>query len=326
MNSRVKQAQKEGASVADISAGLSYSVVKNALFKVIKIRDPKQMGEKIIVQGGTFLNNSVLRAFELTCGREVVRPDKAGLMGAYGSALVALSRDDGKGSTLASLEKLENFTIQKTTARCGRCSNNCLLTISKFADGTRYITNNRCERGAGLGSKSKELLPNLFDYKYKRLFDYEPLDPETAPRGVVGIPRVLGLYENYPFWFTLFTKLGYSVKLSPKSSREIYDRGIETMPSESVCYPAKLSHGHIMSLLDEGVKFIFYPALPYEMDNGGGGDNHYNCPVVATYSEVIKNSVPELRADDITFMNPFCLYMTRTECLNVLSRSSCRSV
>lgn len=305
MNSRVKQAQKEGASVADISAGLSYSVVKNALFKVIKIRDPKQMGEKIIVQGGTFLNNSVLRAFELTCGREVVRPDKAGLMGAYGSALVALSRDDGKGSTLAPLEKLENFTIQKTTARCGRCSNNCLLTISKFADGTRYITNNRCERGAGLGSKSKELLPNLFDYKYKRLFDYEPLDPETAPRGVVGIPRVLGLYENYPFWFTLFTKLGYSVKLSPKSSREIYDRGIETMPSESVCYPAKLSHGHIMSLLDEGVKFIFYPALPYEMDNGGGGDNHYNCPVVATYSEVIKNSVPELRADDITFMNPF---------------------
>ena len=149
MNSRVKQAQKEGASVADISAGLSYSVVKNALFKVIKIRDPKQMGEKIIVQGGTFLNNSVLRAFELTCGREVVRPDKAGLMGAYGSALVALSRDDGKGSTLAPLEKLENFTIQKTTARCGRCSNNCLLTISKFADGTRYITNNRCERGAG---------------------------------------------------------------------------------------------------------------------------------------------------------------------------------
>ncbi len=304
MNSRVKQAQKEGASVADISAGLSYSVVKNALFKVIKIRDPKAMGEKIIVQGGTFLNDSVLRAFELTCGREVIRPDKAGLMGAYGSALVALERDDNEGSTIAKPEKLENFEIKKTTARCGRCSNNCLLTISRFNDGTKYITNNRCERGAGLGTK-KSTLPNLFEYKYNRLFDYEPLAEAEAPRGVVGIPRVLGLYENYPFWFTFFTKLGYSVKLSPKSSREIYDRGIETMPSESVCYPAKLSHGHIMKLLDDGVKFIFYPSLPYEMDNGGGGDNHYNCPVVATYSEVIKNSVPELRENDITFMNPF---------------------
>ncbi len=305
MNSRVKQAQKEGASVADISAGLSYSVVKNALFKVIKIRDPKAMGEKIIVQGGTFMNLSVLRAFELTCGREVTRPDKAGLMGAYGSALVAMQRDDGKGSSIAKPEALENFTIQKSTARCGRCSNNCLLTISKFADGKRFITNNRCERGAG-GSEKKSDLPNLFDYKYKRLFEhYEPLPEKEAKRGVVGLPRVLGMYENYPFWFTFFTELGYSVKLSPKSSREIYDMGIETMPSESVCYPAKLSHGHIVSLLKDGVEFIFYPSLTYEMDNGGGGDNHYNCPVVASYSEVIKNSVPELRERKIRFMNPF---------------------
>lgn len=304
MNSRVKQAQKEGASVADISAGLSYSVVKNALFKVIKIRDPKAMGEKIIVQGGTFMNQSVLRAFELTCGREVVRPDKAGLMGAYGSALIAMQRDDGKGSTIAHLDQLENFTIQKSTARCGKCSNNCLLTISKFSDGTRFITNNRCERGAGLGGK-KSSLPNLYDYKYHRLFDYAPLPENEAKRGVVGIPRVLGLYENYPFWFTFFTNLGYSVKLSPKSSREIYDMGIETMPSESVCYPAKLAHGHIVSLINDGVKFIFYPALPYEMKNGTTGDNHYNCPVVATYSEVIKNSVPELRDHTIKFMNPF---------------------
>ncbi len=304
MNSRVKQAQKEGASVADISAGLSYSVVKNALFKVIKIRDPKAMGEKIIVQGGTFLNDSVLRAFELTCGREVVRPDKAGLMGAYGSALVAIERDDGVKSTVAPADRLENFGITKTTARCGRCANNCLLTISRFDDGTRFITNNRCERGAGGTAKSSGL-PNLFDYKYKRLFDYEPLSEDKAPRGTVGLPRVLGMYENYPFWFTFFTNLGYSVKLSPKSGRDIYDMGIETMPSESVCYPAKLSHGHIMSLLHDGVKFIFYPSLPYEMDNGGGGDNHYNCPVVATYSEVIKNSVPELREEGITFLNPF---------------------
>ena len=304
MNSRVKQAQKEGASVADISAGLSYSVVKNALFKVIKIRDPKDMGEKIIVQGGTFMNNSVLRAFELTCGREAVRPDKAGLMGAYGSALIAMNRDDGEGSTIATADKLDSFSITKSTARCGRCSNNCLLTISKFGDGTRFITNNRCERGAGLGTKKSDL-PNLFDYKYKRLFDYKPTPKETAKRGVVGIPRVLGLYENYPFWFTFFTELGYSVLLSPDSSREVYELGIETMPSESVCYPAKLSHGHIVWLIENGADFIFYPALPYEMDNGGKGDNHYNCPVVATYSEVIKNSVPELRDKEIKFMNPF---------------------
>lgn len=304
MNSRVKQAQKEGASVADISAGLSYSVVKNALFKVIKVRDPKAMGEKIIVQGGTFMNQSVLRAFELTCGRDVVRPDKAGLMGAYGSALVAMQRDDDTGTTTAKPENLANFTIKKSTARCGKCSNNCLLTISRFSDGTKFITNNRCERGAGLNTK-KSGLPNLYEYKYNRLFDYQPLDESKAKRGVVGIPRVLGLYEDYPFWFTFFTSLGYSVKLSPKSSREIYDRGIETMPSESVCYPAKLAHGHIMSLLDDGVKFIFYPSLPYEMKNGTSGDNHYNCPVVATYSEVIKNSVPELRDHKINFMNPF---------------------
>ncbi len=304
MNSRVKQAQKEGASVADISAGLSYSVVKNALFKVIKIRDPKAMGEKIIVQGGTFMNHSVLRAFELTCGREVVRPDKAGLMGAYGSALIAMQRDDGEGSGVSKLEQLESFTIEKSTARCGRCSNNCLLTISKFSDGRRFITNNRCERGAGTGA-GKATLPNLYEYKYNRLFNYTPIPAEEAKRGVVGIPRVLGMYENYPFWFTFFTELGYSVKLSPKSSREIYDMGIETMPSESVCYPAKLSHGHIMALLNDGVEFIFYPSLPYEMKNGDHGDNHYNCPVVATYSEVIKNSVPELRDKKIRFMNPF---------------------
>ncbi len=305
MNSRVKQAQKEGASVADISAGLSYSVVKNALFKVIKIRDPQAMGEKIIVQGGTFMNASVLRAFELTCGREVVRPDKAGLMGAYGSALVAMQRDDGTGSTISKPDALENFTIQKSTARCGRCSNNCLLTISKFSDGKRFITNNRCERGAGTGA-GKSTLPNMYDFKLKRLFDtYKPIPKEEAKRGIVGIPRVLGMYENYPFWFTFLTALGYSVLLSPKSSRDIYDMGIETMPSESVCYPAKLAHGHIEWLLNNGADFIFYPSLTYEMDNGGKGDNHYNCPVVATYSEVIKNSVPRLRDHDVRFMNPF---------------------
>ncbi len=303
MNSRVKQAQKEGATVADISAGLSYSVVKNALFKVIKLRDTASMGEKIIVQGGTFMNDSVLRAFELIVGKDVVRPDKAGLMGAYGSALVALERDDGKGSKIAKLEALDGFKVEKTAARCGRCSNNCLLTISKFPDGSRYISNNRCERGAGNVS-TKEKLPNLYDYKYHLLFDRECLPEGEAKRGVIGLLRVLGMYENYPFWHKLFTELGFSVKLSPKSSREIYDRGIETMPSESVCYPAKLAHGHIQALIDDGVKLIFYPSMPYEMGNDNGGDNHYNCPVVATYSEVIRNSVPELRKD-VKFMNPF---------------------
>ncbi|MBD5111092.1 MAG: 2-hydroxyacyl-CoA dehydratase [Ruminococcaceae bacterium] len=307
MNSRVKQAQKEGATVADISAGLSYSVVKNALFKVIKLRDTASMGTKIIVQGGTFMNDSVLRAFELIVGKDVIRPDKAGLMGCYGAALIALERDDGERSSIADLEHLESFKVEKTAARCGKCSNNCLLTITKFPDGSRYISNNRCERGAG-NVQSGEKLPNLYDWKYHLLFDRECLDEQSAKRGAIGLPRVLGMYENYPFWHRLFTELGFCVKLSPKSSRSIYDKGIETMPSESVCYPAKLAHGHIQSLIDEGLKLIFYPSMPYEMANDNGGDNHYNCPVVATYSEVIKNSVPELRPDNknyVKFLNPF---------------------
>jgi predicted CoA-substrate-specific enzyme activase len=309
MNSRVKQAQKEGASVSDISAGLSYSVVKNALFKVIKIRDSAELGKSIIVQGGTFLNDSVLRAFELVTGREVFRPDKAGLMGAYGAALVALERDDGEGSTLADSEKIENLTIKKTTARCGKCANNCLLTISKFSDNSLYITNNRCEKSDTTKKKnSEDLLPDLYEWKYNRLFDYyNPLEEKSAKRGTVGIPRVLGMFENYPFWFRFFTELGYSVKLSPHSSREIYDLGMETMPSESVCYPAKIAHGHVASLINDGVEFIFMPSLPYEMDEREltQGDNHYNCPVVATYGEVIKNCMPELREHKVNFMNPF---------------------
>ena len=315
MNSRVKQAQKEGASVGDISAGLSYSVVKNALFKVIKIRDSKQLGESIIVQGGTFLNDSVLRAFELVTGREVFRPDKAGLMGAYGAALTAVARDDKKGSSVASKEKLDDLKVQKTTARCGKCPNKCLLTVSKFSDKSVYITNNRCEKGDVSSNKTKKNnLPDLYEWKYNRLFNYyKPLPEKSAKRGVVGIPRVLGMFENYPFWFAFFTELGYSVKLSPHSSREIYDLGIETMPSESVCYPAKLSHGHVTALINEGVRFVFLPCLSYEMDERAetGADNHYNCPVVATYGEVIKNSVPELRDHSkdcpnfVKFMNPF---------------------
>ncbi|MDE6029613.1 MAG: 2-hydroxyacyl-CoA dehydratase [Clostridiales bacterium] len=307
MNSRVKQAQKEGASVADISAGLAYSVVKNALFKVIKLRDAAEMGEKIIVQGGTFLNESVLRAFELVSGREVVRPNQAGLMGAYGAALISRNNYTGGKSSIKTKAELDKFRVIKSSRRCEKCGNHCLLTVSEFDDGRTFITNNRCERGGNAPDKTVEKLPNLFDEKYKRLFAYyRPLPEDKAPRGVVGIPRVLNIYENYPFWFTFFTELGFSVKLSPRSSRDVYSRGIETMPSESVCYPAKIAHGHIQSLIDDGVKFIFYPCLPYERKEDERADNHYNCPVVGSYPEVIRlNMRDEFKANAVTFAAPF---------------------
>lgn len=306
MNSRVKQAQKEGASVADISAGLAYSVVKNALFKVIKMRDSAEMGEKIIVQGGTFLNESVLRAFELISGREVVRPDQAGLMGAYGCALISMRNYDGGKSGVKSAEELDSFSAVKSNRRCEKCGNHCLLTITKFSDGREFVTNNRCERGAGKEEKKADLPPNLFASKYKRLFGYyKPLDIKDAPRGVVGLPRALNMYENYPFWFTFFTRLGYRVELSPRSSRDIYNLGIDTMPSESVCYPAKLVHGHVTALVNKGVKFIFYPCVPYEIKEDENANNHYNCPIVSTYPEVIKNNMDEIFADGVVFQAPF---------------------
>lgn len=307
MNSRVKQAQKEGASVADISAGLAYSVVKNALFKVIKLRDAHEMGEKIIVQGGTFLNESVLRAFEKVSGREVVRPNQAGLMGAYGAALISRNNWTGGKSTIKTKAELEKFRVIKSSRRCEKCGNHCLLTISEFDDGRTFISNNRCERGGNAPEKAEEKPPNMFESKYKRLFAYyRPLPEDKAPRGTVGIPRVLNLYENYPFWFTFFTELGYSVKLSPRSSRDVYSKGIETMPSESVCYPAKIAHGHIQSLIDSGVKFVFYPCLPYERQEDPNADNHYNCPVVGSYPEVIRQNMrDEFIAKGVTFAAPF---------------------
>ncbi len=307
MNSRVKQAQKEGASVGDISAGLSYSVIKNALQKVIKIRDYDEMGQKIIVQGGTFFNDAVLRAFEKITGREVVRPDIAGMMGAYGAALIAQERvpAEQKRSHLISRDELSTFRAETEQTRCGKCSNNCLLTINHFGD-RKFISGNRCERGAGEDEKQKEELPNLYEFKYKRVFSYyKPLPLDQAPRGEVGIPRVLNLYENYPFWFTFFTKLGFAVKLSPRSTKKIFEEGMETIPSESVCYPAKLVHGHVMHLLRQGVKFIFYPCIPYEEKEQKKADNHYNCPIVTSYPETIKQNVEELQEQDIVFMNPF---------------------
>ena len=342
MNSRVKQAQKEGATVADISAGLSYSVIKNALFKVIKLRKASEIGTKVVVQGGTFNNDAVLRAFEKIAGVNVFRPDVAGLMGAYGAALIALDqwtdlimpkpgedpnapRPDVR-SNMATLEDLENFKVDLDLRRCGKCNNNCLLTINTFSTGDekrRFITGNRCERGAELegdaeivdasnakntnaGGDNDGPMPNLFAWKYNRLFSYKPLSKDEATRGDVGIPRVLNIYENYPLWFTFFTKLGFRVRLSPRSTRSVYEYGLETIPSESVCYPGKISHGHIESLLKSGVKFIFYPCAPYEQREDEGAGNHYNCPIVTSYPEVLRNNIDALRQDDsILFMNPF---------------------
>ncbi|MDW8801253.1 acyl-CoA dehydratase activase-related protein [Clostridium sp. A1-XYC3] len=305
MNSKVKQAQKEGATVGDISAGLSYSVIKNALFKVIKIRNPKELGGKIIVQGGTFYNDSVLRAFELISEREVIRPDIAGIMGAFGAGLIARERYlEGYKSTLLSSDELDKFTTEVDMKRCGKCANNCLLTINTFSDGRAFISGNRCERGTGL-EKADVDIPNLYDYKYRRIFKYTPLKKEDAKRGQVGIPRVLNMYENYPFWFTFFTQLGFRVELSPRSSKQVYELGIETIPSESACYPAKIVHGHIVSLVKKGVKFIFYPCIPYEQKEQVEADNNYNCPMVTSYPEVIKNNMDILKEENIKFMSPF---------------------
>ena len=305
MNSRVKQAQKEGAPVTDISAGLAYSVIKNALLKVIKITDPAQMGKNIVVQGGTFYNEAVLRAFEIVSEREAIRPDIAGLMGAFGAALLARERyKPGVCTTLLSPDALKTLKIETTHSRCKACENNCLLTINNFDAGVtkRFISGNRCERGVGKEGTNADL-PNLFAAKYNRVFDYKPL--ENAPRGTVGIPRVLNMYENYPLWHTFFTELGYRVQLSPRSSRGLYELGIESIPSESECYPAKLVHGHIMALIQQGCEYIFYPSITHEKCLVSGADQIFNCPIVTSYPENIKNNVEELGAIGINFRNPF---------------------
>ncbi|MBQ7612047.1 MAG: 2-hydroxyacyl-CoA dehydratase [Spirochaetaceae bacterium] len=326
MNSRVKQAQKEGSSVGDISAGLSYSVIKNALFKVIKLRDADSIGTKIIVQGGTFNNDAVLRAFELISGKNAVRPDVAGLMGAYGAALIARSQWEEAGSNMtqvsgiATIQALKNFHVDLKLCRCGKCQNNCLLTINTFSNNTipnneefrTFVTGNRCERGLELDGvhlaekKKQEPLPNLYEWKLRRTFDYKPLPKEQASRGQIGIPRVLNMYENYPFWFTFFTTLKFQVLLSARSNRSIYEMGLESIPSESVCYPGKIVHGAIEWLLKRGVKHIFYPCIPYESIEDKTANNHYNCPIVTSYPEVIKNNIEIFRKDsDIQYMNPF---------------------
>lgn len=308
MNSRVKQAQKEGASVGDISAGLCYSVIKNALQKVIKIRNVEELGVNIVAQGGTFYSDAVLRTFENTLGREVIRPDISGIMGAFGVALIAKEKwEEGSSSTILNTDELEDFSTEIELKRCGKCGNNCLLTVNQFSDGRSFISGNRCEKGSGNDDfLDVEKLPNMYDYKYKRLFSYRPLDKTRAIRGEVGIPRVLNIYENYPFWFTFFTELKYRVVLSPHSSKQVYEEGIESIPSESVCYPAKIVHGHIMNLLKRGLKYIFYPCISYEVKEIEEADNCYNCPIVMSYPETIKHNVDEIiNADDFTYMNPF---------------------
>ena len=309
MNSKIKQAQKEGYSVGDISAGLSYSVIKNAIQKVMKVRDVKTLGNHIVVQGGTFYNDAVLRAFELIVGKNVVRPDIAGLMGAYGVALLAKEQyetnlDMEYKSKISKPEDLDSLKIDISHIRCNGCENHCLLTINKFSNGSKYISGNRCEKGAGIVDKKTEL-PNLVKYKFERIFGYTPLDEKDSTRGTIGIPRVLNMYEDYPFWFTFLTNLGFRVVLSEKSNRKTYEKGMESMPSESVCFPAKLSHGHIISLIDQGIKTIFYPCMPYSRKEYEKADNHYNCPIVISYSEVLKNNVEELKDKNIKFINPF---------------------
>lgn len=309
MNSKVKQAQKEGATMGDISAGLSYSVIKNALYKVIKLRDPDEAGERIAVQGGTFLNEAVLRAFELIIGREVVRLDIAGIMGAYGAAIIA--KDNYIAGTESSILKagdLDRFSMENTHTRCKGCENSCLLTINKFGDGSRFITGNRCEKGEGKDPGAKKL-PDMYEYKYNRVFGYTPLSEEKATRGVIGIPRVLNMYENYPFWFTFLTRLGFRVVLSPHSNKNLYEGGMETISSDTACYPAKLVHGHVKWLVDQGVKMIFYPSINFERKEDGDAPNHYNCPIVATYPEVISKNMDDIFEEhNVRFIHPFLPY------------------
>ena len=313
MNSRVKQAQKEGATVGDIAAGLSYSVIKNALFKVIKLRDPKEIGTQVIVQGGTFMSDATLRAFEQLTGVNAVRPDIAGCMGAYGAALLARDRAGADGiSSILSADEIASLTVTQRHARCGRCSNNCQLTINDFGGGRRFITGNRCEKGAGHRSNKPEA-PNVFAQKNALLFDRESLDPDAAPRGTVGIPRALNMYENYPFWHTFFTKLGFSVVLSDNSTKQTYEAGIESMPSESVCYPAKLSHGHIMNLIDKDPDFIWMPCVRWERKEDPTAGNCYNCPIVMSYPTALGLNIDEISEKHVEFMYPFVPYHDKIE-------------
>ncbi len=320
MNSRVKQAQKEGASVGDISAGLSYSVVRNALYKVIKIKDPDQLGQKVVVQGGTFLNDAILRCFEKVTGREVIRPNIAGLMGAFGAALIARERYSGQPTTLIEWKSLHAFKADAELTHCELCTNHCQLTITNFSNGERFVSGNRCERGTGQ-EIHRVLLPNLFDYKYKRLFQYKPLPLNQARRGIIGIPRTLNIYENYPLWFTFLSELGFRVIISGRSNHKLFELGMDSIPSESVCYPAKLAHGHVTDLIHKGVKLIFYPDISYEQREYKEANNHFNCPIVVSYPEVIRTNVEKLEDFKVRLLNPFLALHDRKKLVDQLFRA-----
>ena len=307
MNSNVKQAQKEGASVKDISAGLAYSVIKNALYKVIKLTDVSKLGKHIVVQGGTFYNKAVLRALEKITGVNVICPDISGIMGAFGAALIARERHENKPTTMLDLNEIINFKYTTSSVRCGKCQNNCLLTINKFMDNRKYISGNRCEKALG-GEISNNNIPNLVAYKRMRIFDYPPLSEGEAKRGIIGIPRVLNIYENYPFWATFFKELGFRVVLSPESTHKIYELGMESIPSESECYPAKLSHGHVEWLIKEGVKTIFHPSVFYEKKETKDAQNQYNCPIVVAYPENLKNNVDAITEGVVNYVRPFVAF------------------
>ncbi|MCT4507191.1 MAG: 2-hydroxyacyl-CoA dehydratase [Tepidibacter sp.] len=307
MNSKVKQAQKEGYDISDISAGLSYSVVKNALYKVIKIKDKNDLGDNIVVQGGTFYNDAILRCIEKILEKEVVRPDISGLMGAYGAAIISKNRYfNGYKTNLLIEEELKNFSVKTISTRCKKCSNNCSITINKFQNGEKFISGNRCEKGVNQ-IKSQHAF-DMYEYKYNKIFDYTPIEKEKAKRGTIGIPRVLNIYENYPFWFTFFNELGFRVEISPHSSSKIYELGMDSIPSESTCYPAKMVHGHINYLAKKGVDIIFYPCISHEKKEFKNANNNFNCPVVTSYSEVIKNNMNIIKENNIKLINPFIPY------------------
>ena len=319
MNSNVKQAQKEGAGVPDISAGLAYSVIKNALYKVIKLADPSELVAHVVVQGGTFYNKAVLRAFERISGAEAVCPDISGLMGAFGAALIARSHYHGQETAMLPLTEIETLEYKTQTLHCGGCSNRCMLTVTRFPGGRRYTTGNRCEKGAG-NTDAHEKGADLFAYKRERLFRYPPLAAEAAPRGELGIPRVLNMYENYPFWATFFKALGFRVILSPLSDRRLYERGMESIPSESECYPAKLAHGHVQWLIDEGVHTIFHPCVFFEHQETPDAQNHFNCPIVVSYPENLKNNVEAAADGEVEYLKPFLAFTSEKTVADRMAR------
>lgn len=314
MNSSVKQAQKDGASVEDISAGLSSSIIKNAIYKVIRAKSVDELGKNIVVQGGTFLNDAVLRCFEMELGRNVIRPAISGLMGAFGCALFA--KEKAKETTsLITPQQLESFGYKSTNAQCGGCGANCNLTIIRFADGHRFISGNRCEKGAGI--KVDTVSENMFEYKYRKILEIEDKKPKK-PIARVGFPLALSFYDLMPFFHSVFTDLGFEVVFSEESTRDTYYKGQQTIPSDTVCYPAKLCHGHIISLLEKGVDFIFYPCMSYNVDEGGS-DNHFNCPVVAYYPELLRANMSEL--NDKNFITPYVDINFKNHTAKAISRA-----